>query len=1090
MKNTNHLQTSLLIPQLKRTFQQTSTAKPYWLSLIFASTLVACGSQDDQQTFAEPLPEVVDFNFHVKPILSDTCYLCHGLDETNAKGGLSLASYDKATSHKTAEGKMALIPGNPEDSEIWQRILSDDENTIMPPPSSNLVLSDREKAIIKKWIEQGAEYKKHWALIKPERAKTPTVSKVDWVNNDIDNFILKQIEAKGLTPQSPADKESLIRRASFDLTGLPPTLSEIDEFLADDSANAYEKLIDRLLAKPSFGERLATEWMDVARYADTHGYSTDFYRDMSPYRDWVIDSFNQNRPFDEFITWQVAGDLLPNATTEQRLATAFNRIHAQNGEGGIVAEEFRVEYVKDRVQTIGTGLLGLTMHCAQCHDHKYDPISAKDYYSTFAFFNNIDDSGQISYDPNDIPVPTLRLPNAEQEKQLTSLEAEIAKQSQLINQTHSLNNAEFKKWLAKDPSLDKITGDDALIAYYPFSKKDSVKSIAEVKNQDLAGKVIWGAQPNEKNGPDMVHEISEGRQAIVLNGDDALYFPKLNDFDRARPFSVSIDVKLPDDLEEGVLVHYNKAGVLYNFKGFDFGLENNQWIVRLAHTAPYNAIILKSQQTVQRNKWLNVTMTYDGSSKAAGTKFFVNGQEIAMTVERDNLYKDIKHTKEGVLKEIGIKVGARWRSRGLKGAVVDNLKVYQRDLTAIEIANANQVQAPSKSEALLALFNSQYNKRYQQDVAKLTQLRQQQNSLAETIKEIMVMEELPEPRQAYILERGSYASHGEPVQPGVPERVFPYDPSWGNQRDGLAKWLTHPDHPLVSRVVINRYWQMMFGTGLVRTPEDFGNQGQLPTHPELLDWLAREFVASGWNVKHMLKLMAMSQTYRQSSIADAQLTEIDPENRLYARGPKARLTAEMIRDNALAASGLLVDKLGGESVKPYQPKDIWKMNNMEYKQGAGEELYRRSMYTIHKRSAPPPNMTAFDAPMRSYSVGTRQQTSTPLQALALLNDPQIVEASRVLASKVMQQTTDKTAQLRTIYRTLTSRKISDDELAIVEQMYQDMLSSFANKSEQSHELLAIGEAQVTGDNIQAEQLAALTSITNILINHDATVIKR
>ncbi|MGJ8693722.1 MAG: DUF1553 domain-containing protein [Thalassotalea sp.] len=1059
----------------------------FYLYAVISSVITAgCSDHQATQSFAEPIPDVVDFNYDVKPILSDTCYLCHGPDKENARGGLTLSNFADATKHVTDNGLAAVIPGNADDSEAYMRLISDDENYMMPPPDANLVLSAREKAIIKKWIDQGAVYKKHWALITPEKSATPTLKNSAWPLNTVDAFIAKKIEDKGLTPNERADKESLIRRVTFDLTGLPPTIAELDNFLSDQRPNAYQTLVERLMATPAYGERMAVEWLDVARYADTHGYSTDYYRDMSPYRDWVIESFNQNRPFDEFITWQIAGDLLPNSTKEQKLATAFNRIHAQNGEGGIVNEEFRIEYVKDRVQTVGTGLLGLTLHCAQCHDHKYDPISAKDYYSMNAFFNSIDDSGQISYDPNDIPVPTLLLPTPEQEAKLADINAQINAQQSLLSSKYSADNQAFKTWLANNKTTKVKEDTSALMAYYPLSKSDRNKLVASALDKAANGKIIYGSNPKKKQGDPMVHVVEEGREAIKLNGDDPLYFPTVKGFETATAFSLSIDAKIPTEITDGVLMHYNKAGILYNFKGFDIGIENNHWLVRFAHTYPYNAIVLKSKTPVQREQWQNIAMSYNGSGEAAGINFYLDGQAVEMQVERDNLYKEIKHNREGVLKEIGLKVGARWRSRGVPNTLVDNIKVYDRALTAIEFTQALD---GASTEDYLALYNQRYNKAYQNDFSKLTALRKEKNSLAEQIQEIMVMKELPEPRQAYLLKRGSYTMLGEKVYPGVPENILPYDESWGDNRLGLARWLTDPKHPLVPRVIVNRYWQMLFGNGLVRTPEDFGNQGQLPTHPALLDWLAREFVESGWDVNHMVQLMVTSATYQQSSKTTAILNEKDPENRLFARGPSGRLSAEMIRDLALAASGLLVDKVGGKSVNPYQPKDIWRMNNMDYHQGSGDDLYRRSMYTIYKRSVPPPNMTAFDAPMRSYSVGVRQETSTPLQSLALLNDPQIVEATRVLSSNVMKANTDVKAQLTSVYRRLTSRIPNEHEYALINDMYSDMVASFTESPADAKDFISTGEYPID-ESLDPIKLAALSSVANILINHDASVIKR
>jgi hypothetical protein len=1066
----------------------------------------ACGNETSEiieQTeakVAHQLPEEIDFNFHVKPILSDTCYLCHGPDIENNKAGLNLSDYTAAVNHVTDSGMAALNPGAPELSEMIKRLHSQDENTVMPPPSSNLVLSDYDKAILAKWIEQGAEYKKHWAFIKPETPEVPeidtsenstendTIAKT-WASNEIDSFVLQQQQMLGFSPQEKADKESLIRRVTFDLTGLPPTIDEIDQFLQDNSEQAYQKLVERLLDTQAYGERMATEWLDVARYADTHGYSTDFYRDMSPYRDWVIKAFNNNQPMDEFITWQIAGDLMPEPELEQLIATAFNRVHAQNGEGGIVNEEFRVEYVKDRVQTIGTGLMGLTMHCAQCHDHKYDPISAADYYSTTAFFNNIKESGQISYDPNDMPVPTLMLPTETQATKLDEISQDIVALNEALVKNQHSQNAAFTRWYEKNKGKSVSVADSDIVAFFPLDEKDSNQKINNIAGTKAPGVVIFGSDPKKKEGAAMVHVQDGERSAVKINGDDPLYFPDINYFDRATPFTVAIDANIDQQSKDGVLLHYNKAGILYNFKGFDISVEDGRWQVRLAHTYPYNAIVLQSTDPVKRSQWQQVAMTYDGSSTAAGVHFYINGQAVDMNIVNDNLYKDLKHTDKNVLKEIGIKVGARWRSRGLPDSMVDNIAVYKRDLSPLEVSSLHSETIIEDKESALALFNRAYNEDYKNTFNQLVDLRREHNQVAESVQEIMVMDEAEQTRQAFVLVRGGYANHGEPVGPGVPERILPFNDEWPKNRLGLAKWLTSPEHPLVPRVLVNRYWQMLFGRGLVATPEDFGNQGDLPSHPALLDFLARKFVDEGWDVKDFIKTLVMTNAYQQSSKATSELVERDPKNVWLARGPSSRLTAEMIRDNALASSGLLVRKIGGKSVRPYQPDGIWKMNNKDYIQGEGEELYRRSMYTIYKRSAPPPNMMAFDAPSRDHSVGVRQQTSTPLQALALLNDPQIIEASRVLAQNVINDADDIEQQISLVYRKLTSRFPSDAEIDIIKNMYMQVHASFKERPSEAESFLTLGETEVDS-KLDHIQLAALSSVTNILINHDASVIKR
>ncbi|MCF2947159.1 DUF1553 domain-containing protein [Paraglaciecola aquimarina] len=1082
-------------------FSKLVTAKFKTISVLSSVLgLVACGNDSsmDAETALHDLPEVVDYNFHIKPILSDTCFLCHGPDLPNAKAGLSLNTFERATTHVLESGNHAIVPGKPKKSEALQRITSTDPNIIMPPPNSNLVLSDRDKAMIKKWIKQGAEYKKHWAFITPQKPALPNVKNKDWPVNPLDHFVLKQIEDKNLTPSEQASKETLIRRVSFDLTGLPPTIEEIDQYLADDSDNAYEKVVDRLLASDSYGERVATEWLDVARYADTHGYATDPFRDVSPYRDWVIEKFNQNMPFDTFITWQLAGDLLPNATNEQKLATAFNRMHTQNNEGGLVLEEFRVEYVKDRVQSVGTGLLGLTLHCAQCHDHKYDDVPTKDYYQTFAMFNNNDDSGQISWDANDMPVPTMLLPTREQKSALEEINSKIEQAQAEVKSAAQNSDDAFKIWQIQRAAVDLLAR-DALVAHYPLDSKDSTKEILNKVRKDKHGRVLFSSNKNQKTGADLVYQEDQGHQAILLNGDDALYFPDENHFNRATPLTVAIKAKLAESTKEAAIFHHNKSSTLYAYKGFDLSIVDGHWLVRFAHTYPYNAIAMRSEQPIKTGQWQHLAITYDGSSKASGVSLYINGESIPLIIERDNLYKDISHPAEDSLGLVaGLKVGARWRDRGAADSLVSDLKVWSRDLSKVEIqTNAKQAFGETYSQsqindpaALQDFYNKRYNQNYLEKVAQLTKLRNEYNSLNEPINEMMIMQELEgERRQSYILDRGLYSNHGEKVEPGVPEAVYPFDDSLPKNRIGLAKWLTDPQHPLVSRVISNRYWAMLMGDGIVRTPEDFGSQGKLPTHPDALDWLSREFVDSGWDVKHLIKTIAMSATYQQSSVADKTLKTIDPENTLFARGPRVRLTAEMLRDNVLAASGLLVNKIGGKSVYPYQPEGLWKMNRAEYKQSKGDDLYRRSMYTVWKRNAPPPSMHNFDTPTRTYTVGARQATDTPLQALTMMNDSQFVEAGRVLAEKVITNTADNNERLIQVYRLLTSQYPDENELSVMSEMYTTFLDKYTQAPEEAEHLLAIGEKSPQ-PSLGKTIVAALSAVANLIINHDATVIKR
>ncbi len=1071
-----------------------------WLAFLLMG-LESCGTKE--MSFPEDiearLPEKIDFNYHIKPILSDRCFACHGPDENKVEAGLRFDIEEKALT-KLESGKRAIVPGNVSDSELFHRIISEENDYQMPPPESNLTLSAYEKALLVRWIEQGAEYKPHWSFITPQKPEIPEVSQKQWIKNPIDHFVLSKLEKNGLPPSEEADKETLIRRVTFDLTGLPPTVAEIDAFLADPSPDAYEKVVDRLLASPHYGERMATEWLDVARYADTYGYTVDRYRPVWPWRDWVIKAFNENMPFDQFVTWQLAGDMLPNPTKEQMLATGFNRMHAQNAEGGIVNEEFRVEYVADRTNTFGKAFLGLTMECARCHDHKYDPVTQKEYYQLFGFFNNVDESGQITFSLEDMPAPTLLLPDSAVEEKIAYLERMITRKEQEIDTLKTEKKEEFQQWLAAtrhNTSLsDKMPS--GLIAHYPLDAITNEK-ILNIADHRKNGKVADPVTEQVAVDTPLVIEGKRGK-GVQMNGDDALYFPQIGRFLRAEPFSVGLWVKVPEKLENGVIFHANRGAIIYNFKGYQVSVEENKLDVRFAHAFPYNAIHLVSENTVPKEEWIHLMLTYDGSSKAAGVRFYLNGELLRMKVKRDHLYKEIAFVREDITTHL--KAGGQWRARGLTGGALDEITVFNRELTPLEVAGVAGKpaltdllkQSPeaipeSSYQDLLAYYLANNNKVYQKELHALKALRTEKNTLTEAVQEVMVMDEMEAPRPTYLLERGSYAAQGEEVHPGTPQQVMSFPDTLTKNRMGLAQWLMHPDNPLTGRVIVNRYWQQYFGKGIVTTPDDFGNQGDLPTHPELLDWLAIRFVESGWNVKAFQKEIVMSATYRQSSYTSQELREKDPENLLLARGPKMRLTAEMLRDNALAASGLLVRKIGGPSVKPYQPEGLWIVNGAEYIQDTGEDLYRRSMYTFWKRTVPPPTMNTFDAPDRSYCVVKRQKTSTPLQSLILMNDPQFVEASRMIAERVMKEAESEDDRITYTFRLLTSRKPTQQESDILRAMYQEQYLKFSQTPEKTKGLLEAG-AFPADRRLDRPVLAAHTVIVNTIMNHDASVIKR
>lgn len=1027
---------------------------------------------------AASLPARVDFNYHIKPLLSDRCFACHGPDEKARKGKLRLDTKDGAFK-ALADGMFVIKAGDLAHSEVVRRITSTDPDELMPPPTSNLALRRDEIELLRRWVEQGAEWKKHWAFIPVGDPPPPATRNTKWPRNDIDRFVLDRLESERLKPSPEATRERLLRRVTFDLTGLPPTLGEMDAFLSDKSPGAYEKVVDRLLASPSYGERMAVEWLDVARYADTYGYQADRFNHLWPWRDWVISAFNRNVRINDFIIWQIAGDLLPGATREQKTATAFNRLHRQTNEGGSVNEEFRVEYNADRVHTTAGAFLALTMECARCHDHKYDPISQKDYYRLFAFFNSTDESGLYSHFTDAIPSPTVLLYKDDaQEQQHKELKQAIqAKERELFAYSQASPNPDFEKWLGQTNALPPLRG---LIGHYSF---DTVK-LKRVNN--LAG----------TNHPAMLTDaprIVPGRfgQALQFDGEDSVKIEKFADFKRTDPFSFSLWLNVAEELPEIVVLHHQQAGSDAGYQGYQLVLEDGYASFALVHFWPGNAVKVRSQEKLRLNAWTHLGITYDGSSRATGLKLFLNGRPALTEVEKDRLFKDFANSQP-------LTLAARFRGRGFKDGMVDDLKVFDRCLTPLEMAEAggafphefDQLKSAPKAELIdyyLANFDDGHAKR----LADLKKLRDQENDLVNGVREIMGMGDLPTPRPTYVLKRGEYDKRGETVEPATPESILPLDPKLPRNRLGLAQWLVDPNNPLTSRVLVNRYWQMFFGRGLVATTEDFGSQGALPTHPELLDWLAKRFMDSSWDLKAMDKLIVTSATYRQSSQAGPELLARDPDNRLLARGPKTRLTAEMLRDSALAASGLLVQKIGGPSVKPYQPEGVWEETaGSKYEPDKGESLYRRSLYTFWKRTAPHPMMTTFDAAERNNCTVRRQTTSTPLQALVLLNDPQFTEAARRIGERSRKEAgMDRDAQIIFTFRLLTGRKPSARELAVLRKLHAEQLALFRARQSKAGAPDKPGEAAPEAA-LDSAELSANAALASAILNFDEAILKR
>lgn len=1070
--------------------------KVVFLWVILAGYFFSCSPElpEDVEVAMQELPDKLDYNQHVKPVLSDKCFACHGPDKAKQKGGLRLDMAESAF-HKVSKNsrRVAIDPGDLADSEFFHRIMSPDPDYIMPTPASHLTLSVREKAILIKWIDEGAEYKPHWAFVKPETPEIPGTQHDNLAINPIDHFVFKKLEEEKLQPSAHAEKEVLLRRVSLDLTGLPPTVAETDAFLKDNSAHAYEKQVDRLLASPHYGEKMAVDWLDLARFADSHGYTVDRLRDMSPYRDWVINAFNKNMHYDQFIHWQLAGDLIPNPTKEMRIATAFNRNHQQNMEGGIIEEEFQTEYVVDRTNTFGDAFLGLSIGCAKCHDHKYDPISQKNYYELFSFFNNVKEAGQISWD-DALPTPTMLLPTAAQEQTLRFIQSRIKTEEQQLVASQRNAEAGFRRWidtgghrnLAKE-QLPKA----GLQAHYTF-ENSSLRNAANAKESG-----VMKREAGSPGGDPAFAARSDGK-ALRLDGDVYLDLGQNGVFRKSEPFSLGIWVNIPKELKEGVILHKSQAERLYNFRGYHLYLKNDHLELNMAHTAPSDALTRISKEPVPKDQWVQLTVTYDGSAKAAGFRLYVNGREAAMETTMDQLTKDILF-KSAV--QPGLQIGAWWRGFGLKNAQVDDITVYNRELTPHEtgmLARRSAWSAIASKNAValsiteLAALKSYYISAVDSATAKarlaLRNARMQLSDSTEHIRELMVMQEMPKPKQAHILLRGNYDASGEKVFPSTPASILEYPKNLPKNRYGLAKWLTHADNPLTARVAVNRYWQNFFGTGLVKTTEDFGNQGELPTHPELLDWLAVTFRDSGWDIKKLNKLIVMSATYRQDSRASRDIRERDPENRLYARGPASRMSAEMIRDNALAASGLINTKIGGESVKPYQPEGLWSINNTTYTPDSGNAVYRRSLYVIVKRSVPNPTLATFDATSRSFCVVRRQKTNTPLQALVTLNDPTFVEAMRVLGEQ-MTRIPDARQSITAAYRKLTGRKPAQKEVNLLLTLRKIEEDKFRKDPKKMAGWLHAGQ-HVTDKTLDPALLAANSVVASTILNSDACLTKR
>lgn len=1020
----------------------------------------------------------------ILPILSDNCFLCHGPAESTREADLRLDDYEAAIASD------ALSPGDPATSLLVERILSTDPELQMPPPESNKKLTDAQKSMLQQWIAEGAEYQDHWSFVPPKKSG-------DLRNeNPVDFFTRQKLKQVGLSLSPDADPNVLIRRITLDLTGLPPTPEHVANFIADSKDRgmdvAYESAVDRLLASPAYGERMALAWLDAARYGDTSVMHADGPRDMWPWRDWVIDAYNANMSFKQFTIEQLAGDLIPDATIDQKVAAGFNRNHATSDEGGAFAEELRVEYVVDRVQTTSTVWLGLTMECSQCHDHKYDPISQKEYYQFFAYFNNTADPGMQSRKGNQSPV--VEVIDEEHEAKLADLKGQVESVREKIDAHRPSIEPQFVAWAkkatedamkSKEESTEEPKELEGLAHWYPLD---------ESEGNELGNRLTGTSVTLERGKLESVER--EGGIALKLNGSTQfLSSANAPNLKFNEPFSFAAWIK--SDGKSGGAV-FSRMDVANGHRGYDLWIQGRNVGTHVINKWPSNALKVVSKDQLQPDQWHHVVVSYDGGQKAEGVKIFIDGKLSENKVEQDSLDATIET-------EVPFKIGSRSSGANWKGEV-DDIRIYERSLTEPEVplakndpingilATPDDQRSEEQNETIRRFYLANEDTEHQNLNAELAKATKQFSDAQAKPVTSMTMEDNAENkmRMTFVLDRGQYDSpkEDEPVAAGVPAALPPLSDDAPPNRLGLAHWLTQPDHPLTARVAVNRYWMMFFGEGLVRTAGDFGAQGTPPTHPDLLDWLAVDFVDSGWDTKRMIKQLVMSKTYRQSSRQESIHHQKDPVNEWLSRSPRFRLQGEMIRDQALAVSGLLVDQLGGPGVKPYQPPNIWNEvslnGGLRYPQDKGGKLYRKSMYTYWKRSSPMPNMLIFDAPSREKCVVQRARTNTPLQALVTLNDPQFVEAARALAQRLIQSETEDTQRIELAYQLCTSRSANEREQAVAAQLLADQRERFAASPENATKFLAVGDSP-RDESIEPAEHAAWTVIAQLILNLDETL---
>jgi Protein of unknown function (DUF1553)/Protein of unknown function (DUF1549)/Planctomycete cytochrome C/Concanavalin A-like lectin/glucanases superfamily len=1169
-----------------------------------------------------PIPDRPDWNWDVRPILSQNCFSCHGqgMQKAGLRLDLQKAAYDPIPDDKN---KRAIVPGNPRKSELYKSITSTDPDHKMPPKEAHKTLSARDIALIERWIVQGAQYKQHWAYITPAIVK-PNQTKWDsQAVNEVDRYIYAKLAKEGLSPSSEADRETLINRVTLDLTGLPPTLDEVDAFVNDKDPNAYEKLVDGLLSSVEYAERQTSIWLDVARYADTRGGLNDNERPISyPYRDWVIGALHRNMPYDQFVTWQLAGDQLANPTREQLLATAFLKAGRQDSEGGSIDEEFRMINVHERTELIGKDFLGLTVGCAKCHDHKYDVIAQADYYAMAGFFNQMEEGGLASASRGTPRGATLEWPTALQSEKLNQAHAlTVAKEAAYQNALRpaqqkaadalaAMPDAERANFLeasikadtqAYYPVDDGYTGDFSSIYVEPpepllgipvegkknpFDGMPRAQVVTSLQKKILAdvgaGKptpmlgraqaaavspfgrravmagdlaamktdpglprlasreVEWAMEQliasgytdnrlgqgssriTERRMPQWVHPealqwtdsgLGDGKKAFVSNvkfvpghkgqgielRDSVFSADKsIGMFERTQPYSLDfwlklrtepyVDITRPNGPSASIL--YNNGGI--EGQGYELSMANGRLSYSIIHLAPREMLQISTSENIPTGRWVHITSTYDGNSSAEGMHLYVDGKEWPVQIDHNQLTRSSfpQGANSGFASYFGLASGINFNRPELVDGALDELHVITRALTPLEVAYLQDPKAvdavpQQQARADMALISAQSDPAVQKAWQELTDARLNEQRVETPIHRIMIAGDQPIPRKTYVLDRGVYNSYQQEVRPQAIPRVFPWNEKLPRNRLGLAAWLFDPQHPLTARVYINRMWQGHFGNGIVQTVDDFGTQGTNPTHPELLDYLAVEFIRSGWDIRHMHKLMVMSATYRQNSNISAENLEKDPRNFLLERGPRFRLPAETIRDAALMASGLLVKKVGGDAVFPYAPDAIWEgvaQGQVVYPTNVPtEQNYRRSMYTFIKRNAAVPNLVPFDMSDRRDAQVVRPTSNTPLQGLAMLNDIQFMEAYRKLAERAINSSANLDEQLVTMWRLAVRRHPDAAELAAMRAYRASELARMQKSPDDAKKLIAIGLA-TSDPEVDPVELAALTVVTAGVMN--------